>query len=328
MDMYSLWTRVSSSIVCSLIVLLAFPVLSAHGQNPEDQKRRLPQLGEHVFLPGFQPADPFVTSFVRTGTGAGTALDLIVPVYDLEGEEIGRLEGDIAFILVDFDLQFAITDWLSVRGVLSGLTRIGIDEQAVLAEGLNAVGGYELGAKARIWHNNNFIVSGLLRYRKNGLVGVSPARFVQKVIDSGLGETGSNELIATNSAERGVAGIHAGFSPNKWVGFTALVETGVGDPFGKGREIENTLNVGGSVSVDLGAGTRVPIGVLLFLERDSFSEGASDLASQITTFGWGLFYTGKKEMKVGIESQSMGLKQATGDDLNATMARIVLQYYF
>ena len=81
--------------------------------------------------------------------------------------------------------------------------------------------------------------------------------------------------------------------------------------------------------MDLGTLTSVPIGFLLSFSRNSFSENAGDLAEAVTTFGLGVFYTGREDFSIGIEAQAARLpERGSEDDLDAVLGSFALRYYF
>ncbi len=52
---------------------------------------------------------------------------------------------------------------------------------------------------------------------------------------------------------------------------------------------------GGTVSLDLGATTSVPLGVVLSFAVDTFSDKAGDIARSVRVLGVCLAYTGRRE---------------------------------
>ncbi len=61
-----------------------------------------------------------MTSYLRTAAGLGIALGLEVPVENLDGGLIGTLEGDLAFLTLEFEYQQAVARWLALRAGVSG----------------------------------------------------------------------------------------------------------------------------------------------------------------------------------------------------------------
>jgi len=125
--------RLSSiGLVSGLVVFLAGS--AAWAQNPGRV------LNGHRFIPSEQIATPFVTSYIKTATGGGAAFDLKTPFIDVNGDTLGTLEGNVAFMNLAFQYQQKVTDWLALRGGFTGSARVGIDEQSMLAQGTSRSG--------------------------------------------------------------------------------------------------------------------------------------------------------------------------------------------
>lgn len=328
------------SILLSLALVLLLQPASAQEAAPDTtetlrvsskrkHKRRLPRLNGHTFIPSSFQLDPFITTAARVYTGMGQAIDLVVPVEDLDGNEIGRLKGNLVFVAFGFDYTYAFTDWLALGVNVGGLGRLGVNEETLLAQGLSAIAGYDIHAKARLWHNQQFLVSFTADWRQSGIVLASPLDFVRRVIDEGFDESGDNGLITTGEGRHLIGGLHAAYSPINWLGFTALIEGGMANPFAEEKKAEGTLNVGGTVSVDLRSLTPVPVGFMLSITSDTFSDVANDLGQNEETLGYGIYYTGHDELQFGVEvSNQSQRQQGVEEKLRSSVLRINMRYYF
>ena len=294
------------------------------------QATRLPELGQHRFIPSILAPNPFITTFVRTATGAGAAFGLDVPLLDIDGNELSRAKGDMAFLVLDFEYQHAFNPWLAARVHFNALGRFGINEQTVLSQGITGIGGFELGAKARLWRNERFQLSAVVDFARSTLYGFTPFDFVQKVIDKGgLGEPGTNELLRQQQTSRFSGGLRLAYSPRAWIGFTVLTAGGAASPFEEDDSDQGTFNAGGSVSFDLRPLTKVPLGFLLSYIADSFSSGSNDVGNRTQTFGFGISYTGRREFDIGIDTIGQRLAQkASNTAVVIAVFRLKMRYYF
>jgi hypothetical protein len=59
--------------------------------------------------------------------------------FDVGGDTIGVLEGDLAFFGLEFEYQQNLLRWASPRRNVSGTGRAGVDEQSLLADGVTTV---------------------------------------------------------------------------------------------------------------------------------------------------------------------------------------------
>jgi hypothetical protein len=310
-----MWTKRITPIVLGL-TLFATPL----GAQQPDRV-----LNGYRFIPSGLVPDPFAVSYFGSGTGGGMAFDLETPFVDLDGDTLGTLIGDVAFLALDFEYQQRFGNWLAVRAGLIGVGRVGVDEQSVLAQGVTGVVGWNLGATARIWQNRNLIVSAALDFGRSDLVALDPFEFARSVVDEGLDT--DNSLVATTNAISTRASGRFGWAPADWIGVTAVLEGGVGDVTESDNEV--ILGGGGTVGVDLGQLSSIPIGLLLSLESEAFTFGGSDLSNRSTGIGFGVFYTAWEDFSIGLEATRRQLELRESEkSFAALLAAFRLRYYF
>ena len=308
----------SSKIVGTLLLLSCAGSLSA--QNPGRV------LNGFHFLPSEQTPSPFVTSYIKTATGGGMALDLKTPFIDVDGDTLGVLEGDVAFMNLAFQYQQALGSRFALRVGLTGSARVGVDEQSILAQGLTGLVGFALGGTGRIWNNRQWLVSGSLDFARNQFVGLTPFEFAQSVIDSS-GLTSDNDLVNTTNTTSGRASVRAAWAPKAWLGATAAVEGGVGDV----KNLADKGIYGGSatLAVDFRNLGWWPVGVQGFFRFESFNQNGTDNDDRSSRFGLGVFYTGRDDFSVGMEGTSASFKQAESDaEFNAILLTFNIRYWF
>jgi len=319
------------------VVMTAGLVSTAAGQEAERPFRR--QLAGHVFLPSAIVKDPFVTTFFRTTTGAGAALGLDVPIYNLNDSLLGTVTGDIAFATLGFEYQQALGRWFALRASVSGTARLSTSVQALFAEGITAVWGGSLGATARLVQSERWILSATADYSTNNLTKVTPlefaqdlAQFVKDVVEGGgeLPDTfPKSDLLTEGAAPELRGGLRAAFAPKAWLGFTALLETGWTDPFESEERSRGLVAVGGTAGIDFGAMDKLPIGLLASVSGQSSGGRGSDVSSGATLWGLGVFYTGRREFSVGVEMTWGRLDQReSADKIDAVLGRLLVRYDF
>lgn len=292
--------------------------------------------GGHLFIPSTMVPDPFVSTTVSSTTGFGRALNLEVPVVNLDGETIGSLSGNIGVILLEFGYQQAINRRFAVRAGVSGGSRVGTTAVSVLSEGIAAIFGYELGGTASLVRKRSFQLSATADVRGNSLYGVSPIDFVRVVVDAigdgdstGAVEAGSDSLLKQGSNVRVLGGVRGAYTPAPWIGFTGFVEAGVGDKFYESGSNTAVLNGGIALSFDLDPLTQVPIGFLGTYRGESLSERGEDLGGSTQALGFGIFYTGRHDFAIGLENTWQQIDQPlTDQDIDAFQGRIVIRYDF
>jgi len=307
------------SLLTIAVCALVLPV-DAGAQNPGRV------LNGFRFLPSSLIPSPFVTTYIRTATGGGIASNLSSLFVDVDGDTLGTLTGDVAFMTLAFEFQQQFGGWLAVRAGFAGSARMGVDEQSLLAEGLTGIASLNLGATARIWHNENWIVSGAVDFGSDEFVGLDPFGFAQSVIDSG-GLSKDNSLVTSTSTTGARGSGRVAWAPKKWLGLTGFLGVTSTDV---SSSSSSDLFVGGgaTVAVDLGQLNWPSIGLLLGYVSEGANRG-TDLAKRSTGITGAVMYTGRHDFSVGLEATSRKFKRATDDpDFSALLVTFNIRYWF
>lgn len=324
-------------VVCACFLLgqtaAALAVAGEQEPFPGEASR---YFGGHLFIPSTIVPDPFISTTFTSITGFGQALNLKVPIQNLNGDKIGELSGNIGFMMLEFDFQQAIGHRFDVRVGGTANARVGTSAQSILAEGISALYGYQLGGTASVLKKRNWQLSATVDLRSNTLYSISPIDFVRSVVNSiqagdttGAVGSGEDSLLSSGNNLRALGGVRAAYTPAPWIGFTGFVESGLGEPFEEGRKNTSVVNFGGSLSFDLNPLKRIPIGLLGTFRRESLSEKGEDFGGSAVATGFGIFYTGRRFFSMGIENTWQRVDQPNSDEaINAVMARIVLRYDF
>jgi len=319
-------------IAFALMLAAPLPAMSQVDREPVSSRSEVSSsrsrrtLNGYTFLLPTRSLDPFITQSVRSHTGLGIAPDVKVSLYNQDGEEVGSVSGDVAFVVQGFAYQHAFGEWLAVRFGVAGAGRLGTDTQSLLAKGVSAIVTSNLGATARIWEDDRFQVSGTLDLESSNVTGIDILGFAQSVIDSG-GIPEDAKIVGSQTLNKTTVSVRGAYSPANWVGFTLALEAGTAKT---GVDGENNIGVyasGATVGFDLGARTKVPLGILLGLVTDSRRGETLEGGSVETQLG--IFYTGRKDFDVGIESRGISISQQDRDEkftLGETV--LLLRYYF
>ncbi len=268
---------------------------------------------------------PFAISYFATRTGGGIAFDLKTPFVDSEGETIGELIGDVAFMNLGFNYQQRFGNWFAAQFGFGGIGRLGVDEQSILAQGVTGSYVLRFGGLARILQSDKVILSGGLDFARTEVVGMDLFGFAQRVIDEGL-DAEDNSLVAKGNALSGRASLRVGWAPHPWLGVTGYLEGGHGDTTGGGNE--TLLGGGGSVGVDLKEFDLIPLGVQVVGKSDAFAQGSADLASRTYAYGFSFSYTGWDDFSIGLEMTMSKLERRNADDdFEAFIATFNLRYW-
>ena len=339
---HPLETEVSVSQRCSapsFRILLAaagagvFGATTAPAQQQQQQQQQQESCGRCLagfrFLPSSIVGDPFATTYFMNSTGGGMALDLDVPVRDLEGNVTGSLSGNIGFLLVAFDYQKSIAPWLALNVSLNSIGRIGTSVESVVATGVSAAFGGSFGATVPLLRRENFLVSAIGEIRRNSAYEVDPYTFVTEVVDSGYTEEAKGLLLESSKVNRYLIGARGAWGLAPWVGLSAQFDVGQVDLPVEGGE--SITGYGVQSAFDFGKLSRIPVGASLAF-RGLSGPGKSGDATvggyQVTELG--IFYTGRTAFTIGTEFlwSKIDIRAEDVPDLKAVQFRIVTRLDF
>jgi len=310
-----------------LVALAAFALAPASATLAQDQGREFNnrrELAGHTFIPSNLVGDPFIASYVRSGTGAGVASGVQIPIRDVDGNVLTVLEGNLAFLLLEFEYQQALGSW----------ARLGTNEETILSQGINAVYGMNLGATVKLLKSERLMLSAVADYKTNQIYAFNLFDFLQKVIEEGFDPEGDNSLLQSGPTSVTTVGLKAAYSPWRWLGLMASGEGGGGSPFREDIDGRGVFTGGMNAGVDFGAISSVPIGLQWGFRWSNFSDNNSDILD--TTWGSNstVGVTGREDFFIGLTT---GFNRVTlvddipGTDsntLDGNTASLVLRYFF
>jgi len=322
-------------VVVGILGLFVTSLMAQETSTPDQEdeqlikvKRRLPMLNGHHFIPSSTINEtPFITTFFRNTTGVGNALSHKIPIYNEGGEIITTLNANITYMILELNYQQAVNDWLAFWVGASGVGRVGTNAESILSQGISALGAIELGGRARIWQNDKMILSAAASWRKNKLIGVDIIGFANSIIDTGIIDT--DNLYNTIPSSRWKGGLRYAFAPNDLWGLLAFVDFGSGDSLSGEDKNDTVFQLGGLVSLDLNARTKIPIGFVLGYRHTSYPESTGDLIERagLTTFR--IAYTGRREFSLGLEFGYSSAPIVDSDNsLKFGTAAFNIQYFF
>ena len=339
-----------SAVTVAIVALFGSPLASQAARPTGSAASHT--IGPHLFIPASSFPDPFVATYVRSLIGAGFAGGLEVPIFDRNDSIVQIIEGDMSFLQIDVEYQQRLNDWLALRVGVTGLARSGTETSTLLSEGLAAIYGAGLGATARIWGNEKFVLSGALDTRSNQLFGMTPLEYLQSVVqtvDSAfryLDSAGINidstlvdsvldaldldqySLFESDHTSATTGGVRLAFAPTPWLGLVGLAQSGVTGIF-NGANDKGLFDLGVAASVDLLPLWRVPIGANVSLRWQSASDRGSDVARNAAAVAVGLAYTGRGDFSVALEAVFVNFDQRQAADRGlAKRAGLAMRYYF
>ncbi|MEA3409066.1 MAG: hypothetical protein U9Q95_01825 [Candidatus Eisenbacteria bacterium] len=312
--------RTAAAVLCIALVVVAF---GASPARAEDAGRTL---GGHTFMPSAQVRDPFITTYLLSGTGV-SIFQLPLLTIDWEGPEPVIVEGDVLYLVQGFRYQRAVNEWLAVRGAFSATGRGGIDEKSIFAQGVmwSFAGG--LGATARVWGAERAALAVSADVVLGNAYTINIFDYVEDIIEDGWDEESS--LLSESSTSHGRLGLAGAWAPKRWLGVTASVDWAWTDGSGDRSWDERKLGGSGTVGIDFKELDAVPVGVRVAFSSQPIGQGGTGPADDIRSYGVGVFYTGRPDLSIGADAIFLRLPLIDSDvKTDAMQFSIDMRYYF
>lgn len=302
------------------LVACASP-LALRAQEPEPR----PVLGGHRFMWNPFTETAFPRTHVRNLTGVGRITGVeFVPSFDLgEGTTVPAINGNILFAELEFEYMHQVQPWLGVWTRLGGLARAGTSSGALLAQGLSATFGYELGWLLRVFEGEHFVLSGTVALANDGVTDVDLLRWARGVVN-GTGES----LVSSGPRLRSKAGVRGAWGLNESWGLQFRSEAGYGEPTTRNDGSRWLSEHALSLSYDLAPRTQIPIGFVLSGASRTAPREGSDPETRTTDVGLRTAFTGRDNFLIAIDTNWNGFRLSDGEEASLFRAGLSLQMYF
>jgi hypothetical protein len=311
-------------ILLFVTVLLAIPAGSVLADEGPQFGRARPHLAGHSFVETPAVPSPFIRTYIRNRVGIGQARDLEFPVVEIDGEEIVGFEGKLLFALLDFEFQYAIRDWLAIRGNIVLVGRLGTDVQALLSEGVSMTSGFEFGWLARLRETERTALSLDLGLSNRNFTGVNITQFVEDIIDD-IPPT----LVNKSPSLRGYGGVRWSWAASPLVGVTARGLFGYAESLDRRSDDKLFGSLGVAVDFDIAGRTSLPFGAAVAYTYDTLPEFATEATKGLQRIGIRLSYVGRQDFLLSLDLSAEEYPQPFGgEDVRVGTTSINMRYYF
>jgi hypothetical protein len=289
-------------------------------------------LGGHTYVPLLVVPMPFVGTNVAVGAGGAAALEVLeAVVVNVAGQEDTLLsEGNLAFASVQFGFQQHVASRFAIKGTANVSVRTGTSARMILAEGISGLSGYSIGALAMLHRGERRMLTGTLEWRRTALTELTPSEFAEYAGEWGLdsAEQWGEHLLQERKNGRLVAGVRGAWTLRPWLGVFGVVEGGAANLYESGSAFATTVGAGGSLDL-LQTKAGFPLGISLGAGWTSAPTKADDIFGTTASFELGIYYTGRREMAVGMDLESSTTKVIdTNDRIHVMGLRFGLRYDF
>jgi hypothetical protein len=298
------------------------------------------ELGGHTFMPALGIAMPFATTSFGTwlslGAGSTTGrITLQLPGSPPPAPQV--IEGKVSYAAIGGVLawEYAFLPWLSARVGFSETLYSGITGAAAAVVGTNARIGLGAGLTAGMKLGETVRVAAVLdaSYAPRFGLLLGPAiRSAYQSCQAGLSSCtfDVDQLFSQKNVFELQPGVSASWAPLRALGVTGnlsyvysqIASNSAGTPSG------HALSAGAAVDFDLREVSSAPLG--LQLTWNSFVPISGGGSNRYTDLGGGIFYTGRKDLSLGLQLIDRRFRVAPDVDVSWTtfVALIGMRYYF
>lgn len=305
-------------------VLAAGSASAAESRDPARSDLARPHLGGHSFVENPIVPGPFVRSYVYNRIGIGQARNLELQPVEIGGEQIPGLRGELMYALLDFETQYAIKPWVGIRARVSVAGRLGTDVQALLAEGVNLVTGFEFGWLIQLREGRRTAWSLDFGLLNRDFTGVNITRFVEDVIE------GTTPVLVNKSPSvRGFGGARFAWAAGSLVGINLRAVGGYAESIDRLTADDLFLVAGASVDFDVKGRTALPLGAALGYSYDTLPEASQDPGEGASTWFARLSYVGRQDFLLSLDYAYQYLPEvASRKAIGWQALSLSLQYFF
>jgi hypothetical protein len=296
------------------------------------------ELGGHIYMPVLGIVGPFATTsfgtFLTMGAGSTQgSLTLQVPGSSQPQTFNGKVSYAALGGIVGF--EFAFLRDVSARVLITETLYTGTTGAAAAVVGTNARLGGNLGLTAGLPIGHSVRVAGVFDMNYVPRFGLLLGPAVKDAYDScstGLTDCRFDfgKLFQQQNVLRLTPGLAAAWTPTKSLGLTANVSYSYSsvDTKGSGVVNEGAMSFGAALDFDFRSITTVPVGLqALWNTEATLEEGG---VSSFSDLGGGVFYTGRKELALGLQLVTRRFRVVPQVDVswNTIMAMAGLRYYW
>lgn len=306
------------------MALACVPSAGEAQERARDQEPR-PVLGGHRLIWNPFTQSPYPRTTVRSLTGGGVFMNAeFFPSFEIGDNTVEAVRGNLLFAELEFEYMHQVQPWLGVWARVGGLARLGTDTGGLLAQGVTAITGFELGWLFKLYESESFVVSGTTALSNDGVTDVNILRWARSIVS----EEEDSGLASSRTQLRGRGGVRGAWGINEAWGVQFQSELGYGQVGLEDPDGRVFWNNAASVSLDLYPGSEVPLGFVLSAATRGFPREGGNPEVRTRDVGLRTAYTGRDNFIVALDTNWNGFQLADGDDVGLFRAGLSLQLFF
>jgi hypothetical protein len=273
---------------------------SAGVSPPENSAHRSGSLAGHEFVSSSFVEDPFVRTFLRTGLGFGITPEMQVPLLKVNGKTYYGEIGSLIYGVMDVEYQQAIRDWIAIRARLSVIGRMADGAQAIIAQGITLMSGFELGWRFRVAETERFSISGSAGVKNKGFTDVYLQRYIDGILENGE-ILPQNKIVQSTPLLLGTVGGEGAYALSDLTGLTVSASLDYGESADRNAGDKWYYSIAAMADFNFRHHGGTPVGFVVG-GRTSLSPAGAGVANGTTQLLFGrIAYTGGADFALGLD---------------------------
>lgn len=311
-----------------LIIILILSIASIHLIAQDEistNKSKLPTLNGHSFPSMLNIKSSFITTSLRADIGLGMTSVIRIPGLKIGDREILAFEGQILFINADISYKQRFKDWLALYFSLKVAGRLGTDMSTILADGVNTIGGGEIGWLIRIMQSNKLNLSSRVYIQNYGGNFINVSKYFEDLINDVPNPRVYRKIPAMSVG----AGILGAYAISRVFGLQFHGQIAYGESFKREESAQVYASLGFMGDVDFNPVHEVPIGFGLGYALSSAPDVLMLEGGHANIFMGKIAYTGAQDFEIGLAYTFYKLSLESSDS-DPSLSNLVLglQFYF
>ncbi len=287
-------------------------------------ERKIPILNGHTFPSSSHFNGSFIATSLQADLGFGTTSSLKIPGIVIGDYEIFSFEGRILFFNTSIRYKQRFTPWLALYFSFKMAGRMGTDISTIMADGVNTLGGGDIGWLVKILKNDKFNLSGTISVKNLTGNFINVKDYFSDIINNNPDPSVTQKIPATILG----IGIRGAYAFNPTYGLQFIADFDYGESFER-SETRGFFAGGILGDVDFLPKHNVPVGLALGYSLTNTPEivmsdgGVSNLITGL------IGYTGSDDFELGLQYTYYNVKLKSVDQ-KPFLSKIILtlKFYF
>ena len=303
------------------ILCIGSGILSAQLSEPVAEPK-LPILNGHKFLSASYMRSSFISTSVQADLGFGITSIITTPGINIGGYNILSFKGQLMFFDVDVHYQQRFTPWLAMFISLKMAGRVGTDMSTIVADGVNALSGGDIGWLIRIAHTDKLNLSGAVSLTNITGNFINVSKYLEEVINN----EPYPSVTKTVPAMFAVLALRGAYAFNPSYGLQANLVYGYGESLERGSS-KGYFSVGVLGDLDFNPRRQVPIGLGLGYTITSAPTIVMSDGGAANLFLGKISYTGSDDFELGLQFTNYKIALSSMDD-KPSVSKVMLNFKF